>query len=80
MQLDDEMGGFPVQCRVVQNKEPPHFYLIFKEKLVIHTGGIAYVPRLDAVSRPSTKGGRVCVCVGQQEEGGSVGVGSLEST
>jgi len=41
MQLDDEMGGFPVQCRVVQNKEPPHFYLIFKEKLVIHTGGIA---------------------------------------
>ena len=42
-QLDDEMGGYPVQCRVVQNKEPPHFYLIFKEKLVIHTGGIAYV-------------------------------------
>lgn len=41
MKLDDELGGYPVQCRVVQNKEPPHFYLIFKNKLVIHTGGIA---------------------------------------
>lgn len=39
--LDDEMGGEPVQCRVVQNKEPPHFYLMFKGKMVVHTGGKA---------------------------------------
>ena len=39
--LDDEMGGFPVQVRVVQNKEPPHFMLIFKNKLIIHMGGKA---------------------------------------
>lgn len=30
VELDDKMGGMPVQCRVVQNKEPPHFYMIFK--------------------------------------------------
>lgn len=39
--LDDELGGEPVQCRVVQNKEPPHFYLMFKGKMVVHTGGKA---------------------------------------
>lgn len=37
--LDDQYGGEPVQVRVVQNKEPDHFYLIFKGKLVIHEGG-----------------------------------------
>jgi len=40
VELDDQMGGMPVQCRVVQNKEPPHFYLIFKGKFVVHQGGI----------------------------------------
>eukprot|EP00039_Didymoeca_costata_P010163 m.136190 g.136190 ORF g.136190 m.136190 type:complete len:840 (+) comp14725_c0_seq1:125-2644(+) len=39
-ELDDEMGGYPVQVRVVQNKEPPHFCLIFKNKLVVHIGGV----------------------------------------
>jgi len=39
MQLDDSMGGSPVQVRVVQNKEPAHFYLIFKGKMIVHTGG-----------------------------------------
>jgi len=38
--LDDELGGYPVQVRVVQNKEPPHFYKIFEHKVVIHTGGV----------------------------------------
>ena len=25
--------------RVVQNKEPDHFYLLFKGKMVVHEGG-----------------------------------------
>jgi hypothetical protein len=41
MHLDDEMGGYPVQVRVVQGKEPPHFFKIFeKYGIVIHEGGI----------------------------------------
>lgn len=39
-ELDDKMGGYPVQVRVVQNKEPPHFMKIFEKSLVIHAGGI----------------------------------------
>jgi len=39
--LDDKYGGAPVQVRVVQNKEPPHFYLLFKGKMIVHGGGIA---------------------------------------
>jgi len=39
--LDDKYGGEPVQVRVVQNKEPPHFYLLFKGKMVVHAGGHA---------------------------------------
>lgn len=38
--LDDQMGGYPVQVRVVQGKEPPHFYKIFEGRMVIHNGGI----------------------------------------
>jgi hypothetical protein len=38
--LDDKMGGYPVQVRVVMNKEPPHFYKIFNHKFVVHAGGI----------------------------------------
>ncbi|EDV22114.1 uncharacterized protein TRIADDRAFT_29447 [Trichoplax adhaerens] len=33
--MDDELGGIATQIRVVQNKEPEHFLLIFKGKLVI---------------------------------------------
>ena len=36
-QLDDKYGGAPVQVRVVQNKEPDHFLLVFKGR----TGCIA---------------------------------------
>jgi len=39
--MDDEMGGRPVQCRVVQGKEPPHFRQLFKGKMVVHSGGKA---------------------------------------
>jgi hypothetical protein len=39
--LDDKYGGAPVQVRVVQNKEPPHFHLLFKGKMVVHSGGHA---------------------------------------
>ena len=40
-EMDNAMGGSPVQCRVVQGKEPAHFCAIFKGNMVIHAGGIA---------------------------------------
>ncbi|XP_014681029.1 PREDICTED: villin-1-like isoform X2 [Priapulus caudatus] len=39
--LDDQYGGKPVQVRVVQGKEPPHFMAMFAGKMVIFTGGKA---------------------------------------
>nr|WAQ15589.1 villin [Halisarca dujardinii] len=39
--LDDKYGGAPVQVRVVQHKEPEHFYTIFKGQMVVHCGGKA---------------------------------------
>lgn len=39
--LDDKYGGAPVQVRVVQNKEPDHFLLIFRGRMVVHSGGRA---------------------------------------
>lgn len=41
MQMDDEMGGFPVQVMVTQGKEPAHFRQLFKGRMVIHSGGKA---------------------------------------
>ncbi|XP_067943268.1 advillin-like isoform X3 [Watersipora subatra] len=41
VQLDDKMGGSPVQVRVVQGKEPPHFMAIFGGKMIIYSGGKA---------------------------------------
>ena len=40
MELDDKMGGSPVQCRVVEGKEPLHFRRLFKGKMIIHHGGV----------------------------------------
>ncbi|KAF7658098.1 hypothetical protein LDENG_00017400 [Lucifuga dentata] len=40
VQLDDSMGGSPVQVIVTQGQEPPHLVSLFKEKpLVVHLGG-----------------------------------------
>ncbi|DAZ92737.1 TPA: hypothetical protein N0F65_002902 [Lagenidium giganteum] len=39
--LDDEMGGSPVQVRVIQGKEPAHFRALFKGRMVVHAGGKA---------------------------------------
>ncbi|XP_066925925.1 gelsolin, cytoplasmic-like [Clytia hemisphaerica] len=39
-QIDDELGGSAVQVRVVQNKEPEHFCLVFHGKMIIRKGGI----------------------------------------
>lgn len=39
--LDDKYGGAPVQVRVVQNKEPDHFLLVFRGSMVVHSGGRA---------------------------------------
>lgn len=40
-ELDDSMGGYPVQVRVVQGKEPNHFFMLFKGRMVVHHGGKA---------------------------------------
>jgi Gelsolin repeat len=40
-ELDDSMGGKPVQIRVTQGKEPPHFCQLFKGNMVVHSGGNA---------------------------------------
>ncbi|KAF1327086.1 Villin-like protein, partial [Globisporangium splendens] len=39
--LDEEMGGSPVQVRVIQGKEPAHFRALFKGKMIVHAGGKA---------------------------------------
>lgn len=39
--LDDELGGSPVQVRVIQGKEPAHFRSLFHGKMVVHAGGKA---------------------------------------
>lgn len=39
--LDDEMGGKPVQVRVVMGKEPAHFRQMFKGEMIVHAGGKA---------------------------------------
>ena len=39
--MDDDLGGSPVQVRVVQGKEPSHFCSLFKGEMVIHDGGKA---------------------------------------
>lgn len=39
--LDDSLGGKPVQVRVVQGKEPAHFRTLFRGQMVVHAGGKA---------------------------------------
>ncbi|XP_055329268.1 villin-1-like [Paramacrobiotus metropolitanus] len=41
IEMDDQYAGEPVQVRVVQGKEPPHFMAMFKGKMVIFEGGRA---------------------------------------
>ena len=40
-QMDDDLGGDPVQVRVVQGKEPKSFIKLFKGRFVVHQGGKA---------------------------------------
>eukprot|EP00603_Paraphysomonas_imperforata_P002999 CAMPEP_0114417660 /NCGR_PEP_ID=MMETSP0103-20121206/3082_1 /TAXON_ID=37642 ORGANISM="Paraphysomonas imperforata, Strain PA2" /NCGR_SAMPLE_ID=MMETSP0103 /ASSEMBLY_ACC=CAM_ASM_000201 /LENGTH=797 /DNA_ID=CAMNT_0001585967 /DNA_START=115 /DNA_END=2508 /DNA_ORIENTATION=+ len=40
-ELDDSMGGSPVQVRVTQGKEPAFFRELFDGRMVVHTGGVA---------------------------------------
>lgn len=39
VQLDDSLGGKPVQVRVTQGKEPTHFRQLFKGKMIVYKGG-----------------------------------------
>ena len=50
--LDDKYGGAPVQVRVVQGKEPDHFLLVFRGRMVVHSGGRAsgFTNRFDSDS------------------------------
>jgi len=41
VELDDRLGGGPVQVRVVQGKEPPHFLAIFQGKFTVFQGGLS---------------------------------------
>lgn len=41
VELDDKLGGSPVQIRVVQGKEPKHFLAMFQGSLTIFQGGLA---------------------------------------
>jgi hypothetical protein len=41
VQLDDSMGGKPVQVRVTQGKEPAHFRQLFKGHMLVYSGGNA---------------------------------------
>ncbi|XP_067001407.2 villin-1 [Anabrus simplex] len=41
VEKDDELGGAPVQVRVVQGKEPAHFLAMFKGRMLIFNGGHA---------------------------------------
>lgn len=41
VELDDRLGGRPVQVRVVQGQEPPHFLAMFGGKMTIFAGGKA---------------------------------------
>jgi hypothetical protein len=41
VELDDRLGGRPVQIRVVQGQEPPHFLAMFGGKMTIFSGGRA---------------------------------------
>eukprot|EP01114_Cavostelium_apophysatum_P010431 TRINITY_DN2412_c0_g1_i1.p1 TRINITY_DN2412_c0_g1~~TRINITY_DN2412_c0_g1_i1.p1 ORF type:complete len:1379 (+),score=482.22 TRINITY_DN2412_c0_g1_i1:221-4357(+) len=36
--LDDKLNGMAKEVRVVQNKEPKHFFSVFKGKFVVHLG------------------------------------------
>jgi hypothetical protein len=39
--MDDALGGDPVQVRVVMGKEPNHFLTLFKGRFIVHEGGRA---------------------------------------
>jgi len=41
IELDDRLGGLPVQVRVVEGKEPAHFLAMFGGKMTIFQGGSA---------------------------------------
>lgn len=41
VEIDDEFGGDPYQVRVCEGKEPLHFFMIFKHRLLIYQGGHA---------------------------------------
>ncbi|XP_040580557.1 advillin [Lepeophtheirus salmonis] len=41
VELDDKYGGKPVQVRVIQEKEPPHFLAMFQGRFKILMGGIS---------------------------------------
>lgn len=39
--LDDKFSGEPYQVRLCEGKEPLHFFMIFKHRLIIYQGGYA---------------------------------------
>lgn len=41
--MDEQLGGLPVQVRVVQNKEPNHFFRMFEGGMIVSLGGLKNV-------------------------------------
>ena len=41
VELDDRLGGLPIQVRVVEGKEPNHFLAMFQGKLKVFQGGLS---------------------------------------
>lgn len=39
VELDDSLGGKPVQVRVTQGKEPAHFRQLFQGRMIVYAGG-----------------------------------------
>lgn len=56
VEMDEKMAGAPVQVRVVQYKEPPHFMAIFGGKMIIFQGGKAgWAPGEKSVDGPGDR-------------------------
>ena len=41
VEIDDRLGGLPIQVRVVEGKEPNHFLAMFQGRLRVFQGGLS---------------------------------------
>ena len=72
IELDQRLGGTPVQVRVVQGKEPTHFTAMFGGKMTVFQVRIALNIFSPALSSSPCQGGHASSFDG--EEGQDVGI------